>query len=73
MCCLIAGSLLVQDDLVGVMKAIAMYVAAVSASHVIHSFIFLPLLYLVIVRRNPLRHYGRILEALAAGAAPPSK
>ena len=71
--CLIAGSLLVEDDLGGVIRRIAMFVVGVTISHVIHTFILLPLLYVAIVRRNPFRHYARILEALAAGIAPPSK
>ena len=72
MCCLIAGALLVEEDLTGALTSLAWFVVTVCITHVLHAFVLLPLVYGVVMRRNPLPHYGRIADALTAGSAPPS-
>ena len=71
-CCLIASALLLEEDLSGAMTSLGLFIATVCVSHIVHAFLFLPVMYVAVMRKNPLPQYVRVADALAAGMAPPS-
>ena len=61
---LIAAEIIKMEDPVSDLAALGLYIATVLTGLLIHGCITLPLLYLIIVRRNPLKYLYGILQAL---------
>ena len=53
-----------MDDPVARLSALGFYILTVLSGLFIHGIVILPLIYLVIVRRNPLKFLYGILQAL---------
>ncbi|XP_039599916.1 excitatory amino acid transporter 2b [Polypterus senegalus] len=61
--CLICGKIIAIKDLEVVARQLGMYMVTVIIGLIIHGAIFLPLLYFVIVRKNPFSFFGGIFQA----------
>jgi Na+/H+-dicarboxylate symporter len=61
---LISKEIVQMDDPVKQLQGLAMYIATVITGLVLHSCIFLPLIYFIIVRKNPIKHVGGVVQAL---------
>ena len=61
---IIAGKLMEVDDVGALFADLGFYMLTVLLGLFIHGFITLPLIYLVITRRNPLKLYKGVLQAL---------
>uniref|UniRef100_A0A6Q2X5F1 Amino acid transporter n=1 Tax=Esox lucius TaxID=8010 RepID=A0A6Q2X5F1_ESOLU len=61
--CLICGKIISIDDLEMVARQLGMYMVTVIVGLIIHGAIFLPLIYLVIVRKNPYVFFMGIFQA----------
>lgn len=61
---LILAKFLEMDDIVDVFTKLGMYLATVSAGIFIHGFIFLPLVFLLITRKNPIIFMGHMMPAI---------
>ncbi|KAK6294127.1 hypothetical protein J4Q44_G00349570 [Coregonus suidteri] len=61
--CLICGKIISIDDLEMVARQLGMYMVTVIVGLVIHGAIFLPLIYLVIVKKNPYVFFMGIFQA----------
>ena len=61
---IIASKLATMDDIVGMMAVIGMYVAAVLVGFFIYGVFILPALYLILLKRNPLRLLRDVAKAL---------
>ncbi|WKY06782.1 hypothetical protein Q1695_006738 [Nippostrongylus brasiliensis] len=59
---LIAGSLLELDDISTAMGAMTKYIATVLIGLFVHSFITIPLLYVAITRKNPLKIFQYMMQ-----------
>ena len=70
---LIVGKLMVLSDLGGTLTGLAMYMVTVLVGLVVHSCIVLPLVYLVVARRNPLKLVYGVLQALLTALATSSR
>ena len=70
---LIAGALLEVDDLGGAMRSMGMFMLTVILGLGLHQFVVLPLVLVALTRGNPLKLVLRILDAMMAGMAPPSR
>ncbi len=66
---LAAGYVVKSNDLIGEIKAQGFYLVTVIVGELFHGFLILPVVYLLIVRRNPLKFIRGILPAMAMGAA----
>ncbi len=66
---LLARDIVKSPDLVGEIKAQGYYILTVIAGVLFHGFVILPLTYLTIVRKNPLKFMKGILPAMVTGAA----
>ena len=53
-----------MNDPVGELAALGFYMLTVLCGLFIHGFIILPLLYLIVVRKNPIRYLGGIAQAM---------
>lgn len=62
--CLLAGQIVKMTDTADVAHEVAMYAMTVIVGLVIHSFVTLPLVYFTVTRKNPLRFFGGVLQAL---------
>lgn len=71
-CCLVMSALLSQPDLFGTLTVFAYYLIAVLTAFFIHGCVLIPVTYAVVMRKNPLKLFARISDALVAGLAPPS-
>ncbi|KAL1007653.1 hypothetical protein UPYG_G00089570 [Umbra pygmaea] len=61
--CLICGKIISIDDLEVVAKQLGMYMVTVIVGLIIHGAIFLPMIYLVIVRKNPYVFFMGMFQA----------
>ncbi|KAG4076766.1 hypothetical protein HA402_009112 [Bradysia odoriphaga] len=61
---LILAKFLEMDDILDVFSKLGMYLATVSAGIFIHGFIILPLIYLLITRKNPVVFIGHMMPAI---------
>ena len=61
---IVAGKLMEVDDVGGLFANLGFYMLTVLLGLFIHGFFTLPFIYLVIARRNPLKLYKGMLQAL---------
>lgn len=61
---LIASEIIKMQDPVGELQSLGLYIATVLAGLVIHGCLVLPLLYLIILRKNPIKYLFGVLQAL---------
>lgn len=61
---LIAGKIVEMKDLAQVGGQLGMYTLSVIVGLLIHGLFVLPLLYLLVTKRNPYRFIGGLLQAL---------
>ena len=61
---IVAGKLMEVDDVGGLFANLGFYMLTVLLGLFIHGFFTLPLIYLVIARKNPLKLYKGVLQAL---------
>ena len=71
--CLIAAKIVEMEDPVKQFEQLLFYVLTVLAGLVLHGFISLPLIYLVVVRKNPFRYLYGVLEAIVTALATASR
>ncbi|CAF0984124.1 unnamed protein product [Didymodactylos carnosus] len=64
---LVAGKILEIDDLAKLAKSLGMYAVTVLVGLAIHALITLPLIFLVITRKNPFLFYKGVLQAWLTG------
>ena len=70
--CFLLGERIVRmEDPIEEFTGLAVYMGTVTAGLAIHAFIVLPLIYVIVVRRNPFKFAFHMLEAiiLALGTA----
>ena len=53
-----------MDDIVKSLNMVGLYMATVIVGLVIHAFVVIPLLYLIMTRKNPLRFYLGLRDAV---------
>lgn len=70
---LIVGKLMELPDLVGTLAGLGLYMLTVLVGLVLHGCIVLPLVYLVVARRNPLKLVYGVLQALMTALATSSR
>ncbi|ELU03325.1 hypothetical protein CAPTEDRAFT_6024 [Capitella teleta] len=61
---LVASEIIEMEDPVGELESLGLYIATVMTGLAIHGIIILPLMYFVIVRKNPYTYLYRTLQAL---------
>ncbi|XP_030650307.1 excitatory amino acid transporter 2a [Chanos chanos] len=61
--CLICGKIISINDLEVVAKQLGMYMITVIIGLIIHGAIFLPLIYFIIVRKNPFKFFMGVFQA----------
>lgn len=61
---LILAKFLEMDDIGDVFTKLGLYLATVSAGIFIHGFIFLPIVYLIFTRKNPIIFVGHMMPAI---------
>lgn len=61
---LILAKFLEMDDILDVFTKLGMYLGTVSAGIFIHGFIFLPLIFLLFTRKNPIIFIGHMMPAI---------
>jgi len=66
---LIAGEIMKMEDPALVLEQLGLYMATVIAGLAIHGLIVLPLIYLVIVRKNPYKYLQGVLQAILTALA----
>lgn len=70
---LIATEVVRMEDPVAELEALGLYMATVLTGLAIHGFIILPLLYFVVVRRNPFKYMLGMLQAMATALGTASR
>lgn len=63
-CSLIAAKVAAMDDIVKSLNMLGLYMATVIAGLLIHALIIIPLLYLIAARKNPLKYYAGLRDAI---------
>lgn len=63
-CSLIAAKVAAMDDIVKSLNMLGLYMATVIAGLLIHALIIIPLLYLIAARKNPLKYYVGLRDAI---------
>lgn len=63
-CSIIAGNIVDASDITLLFKAMGLFVLANIGGNLIQAAIFYPVLYIIFVRRNPLKHLKGIISAL---------
>lgn len=61
---LILAKFLEMDDILDVFTKLGMYLGTVSAGIFIHGFVFLPLIFFIITRKNPFIFIGHMMPAI---------
>lgn len=59
---LIAGEIMKMEDPETVLQQLGLYMVTVISGLAIHGLIVLPLIYLIIVRRNPFKYIGGVSQ-----------
>uniref|UniRef100_A0A3Q2G0F2 Amino acid transporter n=1 Tax=Cyprinodon variegatus TaxID=28743 RepID=A0A3Q2G0F2_CYPVA len=62
---LLAGQVVKMTNTAGLGHGVAMYTVTVITGLIIHGCFTLPLIYFIVTRKNPLKFYGGILQALS--------
>ena len=63
-CSIIAGNIVEASDITLLFRAMGLFVLTNIIGHLIQAVIFYPVLYIVLVRANPLKHLKGISSAL---------
>ena len=63
-CSLIAAKVAAMKDIMESLNMVGLYMATVIAGLLIHALIILPLLYLIAVRKNPIRYMIGLRDAI---------
>uniref|UniRef100_H2YDN0 Amino acid transporter n=1 Tax=Ciona savignyi TaxID=51511 RepID=H2YDN0_CIOSA len=66
---LIAGEIMKMQDPAKVLEQLGLYMATVIAGLAIHGLIVLPLIYFIVVRKNPFVYLSGVLQALLTAVA----
>ncbi|ELT92594.1 hypothetical protein CAPTEDRAFT_63150, partial [Capitella teleta] len=61
---LVAAEIIEMEDPVKELEALGLYIATVMAGLAIHGLIVIPLIYLIITRKNPFKYLYHVLQAL---------
>lgn len=69
----IMGKILEVDDLSLVISQLLMFIITVASGVFLYQFIFLQLIYFVIVRKNPFKFYGELIQPMLYAFATASK
>lgn len=71
-CSLIAGKLAAMENIKGDLESLLLYMMTVISGLLIHAFVTLPIIYFVIVRKNPVRFFfgmgGALLTAFGTSS-----
>lgn len=70
---LVAARIVDMSDPAAQLAALGMYIVTVMGGLILHGFVVLPLIYLLLVRKNPLKHYAGIMEALVTALGTSSR
>ena len=70
---LITGKILSLDDPARVGEMLGMYMVTVLTGLILHAAVILPLIYFIIVRKNPLRIFIGILQAFVTALGTASR
>lgn len=70
---LISGKILEMDDLLVMGGQLGMYTITVIIGLLIHALVVLPLLFLIVTRRNPWPFIGGLLQALVTALGTSSR
>ncbi|CAH3115856.1 unnamed protein product [Pocillopora meandrina] len=63
-CSLIAAKVAAMNDILESLNMVGMYMATVIAGLLIHAIIIIPVLYLIVVHKNPLRYFLGLRDAI---------
>ena len=63
-CSLIAAKVAAMNDIVESLNMVGLYMATVIAGLLIHALVIIPLLYLIAVRKNPVRYMIGLRDAI---------
>ena len=69
---LIAASLAKVTDIAGVFQRVGIFVLAHTVGNAVYQLIILPVVYIVFIRKNPVKYLGTCLRPWMAAFAPPS-
>ena len=63
-CFLVAGAIVSAENIGSVFESLALYIGTCIAGLIIHSFVVYPLLYFIFTRKNPLKFFSGMIEAV---------
>jgi Na+/H+-dicarboxylate symporter len=63
-CSVIAGNIVEASDITLLFRAMGLFVLTNTVGNFIQAAVFYPVLYIVLVRANPLKHFKGIIPAL---------
>ena len=63
-CSLIAAKVAAMDDISGSLEKLGLYMVTVIVGLLVHALILLPLLFFIVVRRNPFRFLAGMRDAI---------